>query len=151
MALAALVFWGCQSNGPPFAPAGLQNPDNASVYVYWPGQRYREKSGDYPEVQLNGVPVGILRYKTYIHIEVAPGTHELRVTGSSSRADWGEPDLSFETPLSRGETKYVRLLVKYDQKTNSLSEGRLGHVVQFLPRAASQARTEMSGLKAAKS
>ena len=60
---------GCQAKGPLFEPLARNNPDNALVYVYWPAQTWREKSGSYPE-PLHGVsernppiygpPVGVL-------------------------------------------------------------------------------------------
>lgn len=122
-------------------------PGNALIYVYWPGQRWAEKSGQSPELRLSGVPVGLLRYKSYIELEVAAGTWELRLTGNSPAAKWDGPDQAFTTPLRAGEVKYVRLLVKYDQSTNTLGHGALGYVVSFLPRAPEQARAEMRKLK----
>ena len=128
-------------------PETLENPANARVYVYWPGQRWREKAGQYPEVQVNGVPVGLLRYKTYLALELPPGRHEFRITGFSEAANWDEQDLFFEMPVEPGETRYVSLFVKYDQSKNNLGDGFMQHVVQFLPRGESQARMEMRGLK----
>ncbi len=141
------LFWGCQTTVEPFTPSTLQDPGNALIYVYWPGQRWREKSGQYPEIRLDGVPIGILRYKTYLMIEVAAGDHELRMTADSEAANWTGIDQFFSTPLKRGEIKYVRLLVRYDQNKNSLSDGLMTHVVLFLPRAGGQARLEMADLK----
>ena len=136
----------CQSTTP-FVPEAIGEPGNSRVFVYWPSQTWRERSGSRPEIQLNGVPVGILAYESYIELEVPPGTYELRLTGDSEAASWNGPDQAFTTPLEAGETRYVRLLVKFDQQTNTLGHGLLDYVVQFLPRAENQARLEMQGLR----
>jgi hypothetical protein len=106
----------------PFLPEPVSEAGNARVYVYWPPQGWREKAGSSLEVQVDGVPVGLLEYKTYIPLEVRAGVHEFRVTGEAQSADWeaeweGE-DKFFETRLKPGEIKFVRLLIKYDQQKN---------------------------------
>lgn len=148
--VVVVLLSGCQTTVVPFTPKAAEDAGNALVYVYWPGQRWAEKSGESPEIQLDGVPVGVLRYKTYLQLEVAAGEHELRMTGASDDADWDGKDQYFNTPLKRGEVKYVRLLIKYDQNSNNLSEGLMSHVVQFLPRSEGQARIEMGDLKEAR-
>ena len=143
--LAALTA--CQSNQSLFVPEAIKKPGNGKVYVYWPGQRWGEKSRKSPEIQLDGVPVGLLRYKSYIELELAAGRYELRLTGESEQSNWDGLDQSFPLLLEADEVKYVRLLVKYDQTTNSLGHGKLSYAVIFLPRAASEARLEIHGLK----
>lgn len=145
--LIALGSAGCQSNDAPFVPDTLDNKANVLVYVYWPGQRYREKSGQSPEVQLDGVPVGLLDYKTYFRMEIPPGKHEFRITGDSEQSDWEGTDKFFSMPVSAGETKYVRLLVRYDQTKNTWQNPGMSYVVQFLPASASVARREMGELE----
>ena len=150
-ALFLLVFCiglaACQTNQTPFVPQAITKPGNGKIYVYWPGQRYAEKRGQSPEVQVNGVPVGVLRYKTYIELELAEGNYELRLTGDSPAADWELDDRAFTTPLEAGEIKFVRLLIKFDQETNSLGHGLMQYVVNFLPRAEREAKLEIYGLK----
>jgi hypothetical protein len=142
-----LTSSGCQSPQQAFVPQAIGNPKNGKIYVYWPGQRWGERSGRSPEVRLNGVPVGLLRYKSYLELETAAGTYELRITGEGEESDWDGGDRAFTTPLAAGEIKYVRLLIKYDQSTNSLGHGLLDYVVSFLPRAEQEARLEMHGLR----
>jgi hypothetical protein len=142
-----LLLTACQTNQKPFVPEAIAVPGDARVFVYWPSQTWRERAGSRPEIQVNGVPVGVLAYKSYIEVQVPSGTYELRMTGDSEAADWNGPDQAFTTPLEAGETKYVRLLVKFDQETNTLGHGLLDYVVQFLPRAEPQARLEMYGLR----
>ncbi len=148
LALAAAVgIGGCQSSGGrPFMPESVENPKNGRAYVYWPGQRWREKAGKYPELQIDGVPVGVLRYKTYLELELPPGMHEFRVTAFSKAANWDVDDKYFTMDIDPGKTVYVRLLVKFDQKMNKLGGGSMKYVVQLLPRGESQARMEMSDL-----
>ena len=98
---AALGVAGCQtSGGRPFMPESVENPANGRAYVYWPGQRWREKAGKYPEVQIDGVPVGVLHYKTYLKLELPPGKHEFRVTAFSEAANWDVDDKYFTTRLT---------------------------------------------------
>jgi hypothetical protein len=136
----------------PFLPEPVSEAGNARVYVYWPPQGWREKAGSSLEVQVDGVPVGLLEYKTYIPLEVRAGVHEFRVTGEAQSADWeaeweGE-DKFFETRLKPGEIKFVRLLIKYDQQKNTWTNPGMEYVVQFLPRSAATARMELAELKA---
>jgi hypothetical protein len=137
----------CQSSPTPYTPTAVKQPGNGKLFVYWPGQRWGEKSGRAPEIQLDGVPMGVLRYKSYIEIERAAGTYELKMTGESGDSNWNGPERSFPARLEAGENLFVRLLVKYDQESNRLLEGRMQYAVTFLPRAESEALTEMDGLK----
>ncbi len=150
MGLALSVFLGgCQSAGAPFEPYVRSDEDNALVYVYWPPQGWREKSDEYPELRLNNVPVGILAYRTYLVMEVPPGQHDLFLTGDSEFADWEGEDKSLTLPLKRGETKYIRFMVKFNQVENRLGGGRMKYVVQFLPISAERALVDLAELHAA--
>lgn len=135
----------------PFSPEPTSNPNNARVYVYWPGQSWREKAGSALELQVDGAPLGLLRYKTYIPLELPPGSHEFRLTGEHQspdwEADWDGDDRHFETRLRPGDVKFVRLLIKYDQKSNKWTNAGMDYVVQFLPRAEKAAMMEMADLK----
>jgi hypothetical protein len=142
-----LGFQGCQSRPSPYVPTAVKQPGNGKLYVYWPGQRWGEKSGQAPEIQLDGVPIGVLRYKHFIEVETSAGTYELKLTGDSDEARWDGPARSFPAKVEAGENLFVRLMVKYDQETNRLLEGRMKYVVSFLPRAEREARFEMDGLK----
>ncbi|MEM8767629.1 MAG: DUF2846 domain-containing protein [Pseudomonadota bacterium] len=137
----------CQSNQTPYTPTAVKKPGNGKIYVYWPKQTWGEKSGQRPEIRLDGVPVGLLRYKHYIELELGAGTYDLALTGESEAAKWNGPELSFPAKVKAGENLYVRLLVKYDQESNRLLEGRMKHAINFLPRAPEQALLEMYGLK----
>jgi hypothetical protein len=137
----------CESNPTPYTPTVISKPGNAKLFVYWPGQRWGEKSGQAPEIQLDGVPVGLLRYKRYIEIETAPGTYELTLTGDSEASNWNGPERAFPARLVAGENVFVRLSVKYDQETNRLGQGAMSYSVTFLPRAEADALLEMDGLK----
>ena len=141
---------GCSSTQP-FSPGPAAEPDNARVYVYWPGQRWREKAGSSFELQVNGVPVGLLRYKRYLEVELPPGNHEFRLTGNAQsadwQADWDGHDQVFVKPVESGEVLYARLLIKYDQQNMNWKGLGMDHVVQFLPRSAGSARMEMAALQ----
>ena len=47
----------------------------------------------------------------------------------------------------RDRPRLAELLVKYNQQKNSLGDGFMEYVVQFLPRAESPARMEMQDLR----
>lgn len=145
--ILCLALAACSSTPKPFTPTLITKPGNGKLFVYWPGQRWGEKSGQAPEIQLDGVPVGLLKYKRYIEIEMSPGTYELKMTGDSDTSNWNGPERAFPARVVAGENLFVRLLVKYDQRTNRLGQGALGYVVSFLPRAEPQALLEMDGLK----
>jgi hypothetical protein len=152
MLLLSFLISGCAgSPDVPFQPEPAASADSGRIYVYWPAQGWREKADEAGEVQLDGVPVGLLRYKTYISLEVPAGVHELRLTGDSQSpdwvADWEGDDRFFETRVKPGDITYVRLLVKFDQTKNTLTNPGMSYVVQLLPRSASSARAEMSRLK----
>ena len=138
---------GCQSAATAYVPTAVKQPGNGKLFVYWPGQRWGEKSGRAPEIQLDGIPIGTLRYKHYLEIETAAGTYELKMTGDSEDSNWNGPERSFPARVEAGENLFVRLLVKYDQESNRLLEGRMQYAVTFLPRAEREALLEMDGLK----
>jgi len=145
--ISCLAVAACTSSPTPYTPTLITKPGNGKLFVYWPGQRWGEKSGSAPEIQLDGVPVGLLKYKRFIEIEMAPGTYELKMTGESELSNWNGPERAFPAKVVAGENLYVRLLVKYDQETNRLGQGAMGYAVTFLPRAESEALLEMDGLK----
>jgi hypothetical protein len=150
--LVVMILSGCASSpSEPFSPEPTADPNNARVYVYWPGQSWREKAGSALELQVDGAPLGLLRYKTYIPLELPPGNHEFRLTGEHQspdwEADWDGDDRYFETRLRPGDVKFVRLLIKYDQSSNKWTNPGMNYVVQFLPRAANAAMLEMADLK----
>ena len=147
--LLELLVSGCSSAKPVFMPQAPRNAENAMVYVYWPPQTWREQSGSRPELQVDGVPIGILRYKSYLKVELASGAHEFRITGSSDTANWQAGEKSFDLSVEAGEVHYVRLLVKFDQSANRLGKRGMEYVVQFLPRTEREARVEMGELRAA--
>jgi hypothetical protein len=142
-----LTLSACESNSKAYTPTLITKPGNAKLFVYWPAQRWGEKSGRAPEIQLDGVPMGLLRYRRYIEIETAAGTYELKMTGDSEASNWNGPERAFPAKLVAGENLFVRLLVKYDQESNRLGQGAMGYSITFLPRAEADALVEMNGLK----
>ncbi|MCZ6856048.1 MAG: DUF2846 domain-containing protein [Gammaproteobacteria bacterium] len=150
MALALCVFiGGCQSEGVLFEPYIRSDTENALVYVYWPPQSWREKADEYPELRLNGVSVGVLKYRTYLVLEVPPGRHNFLLTGDSEYADWEDEDISLTLPLKPGETEYLRFLVKFNQTENRLGQGKMKYVIQFLPISTERALVDLAELHAA--
>lgn len=142
-----LILGACQSNQTPYAATAVKQPGNGKIYVYWPKQTWREKSGQRPEIRLDDVPVGLLRYRHYIELELGAGTYDLALTGESESAKWDGPELSFPARVRAGENLFVRLHVKYDQQSNNLLGVRMKYAIHFLPRAPEQALLEMYGLK----
>ena len=150
VALSALAAtMGCQSPRTPFTPTAVKKPGNGKVYVYWPGQRWGEKSGQAAEIRIDGVPVGLLYYKRYLELELPGGAHRFSLSGESPEANWDGPAQSFTARVEAGRNLYIRLLVKYDQTSNRLGQGGMQYVIHFLPRGESEARREMAGLRPA--
>lgn len=145
--LGLFALSACQTAPRPYVPAAVKQPGNGKLFVYWPGQRWGEKSGRSPEIQLDGVLVGTLRYQHFLEMELAAGTYDLKLTGDSEQSNWNGPQRSFPAKVTAGENLFVRLLVKYDQAANRMLEGRMRYVVTFLPRAEEVALLEMDGLK----
>lgn len=132
-----------------FTATAVVTPGNGKLYVYWPGQRWGEKSRKTPEIQLDGEPLGLLKYKTYIERELPEGTYNLKLTGSSDASNWDGAEREFPAKIEAGENMFVRLLVKYDQRSNKMLEGRMKYALTFLPRAEEYALAEMGKLKPA--
>lgn len=130
-----------------FTPVAIAEPGNGKLYVYWPGQRWGEKSRKSPEIQLDGKPLGLLKYKSYIELELPPGTYNLKLTGDTEASRWDGPEREFPAKIESGQNYYVRLQVKYDQASNRMLEGRMKYAVTFLPRDERNAVAEMGGLK----
>ena len=145
-----LLLAGCKTTPEPFESTELVDDDKSFVYVYWPGQTWREKAGQHPEIQVDGVPVGLLKYKTYIPLELSPGSHEFRATGDSEFSDWQGRDKVVVLPIEAGEITYLRFMVKYDQQKNVWRNPGMSYVVQLLPISEKKARMEMGDLKEAK-
>ena len=145
--VAGLLLSACESNPTPYTPTLITKPGNGKLFVYWPGQRWGEKSGRSPEIQIDGEPLGLLRYNSYLDIEISPGTYELKLSGDSEASNWNGPERSFPAKVVAGENLFVRLLVKFDQEPNRLGQGAMGYTVTFLPRAEAEALLEMDGLK----
>lgn len=138
----------CQSSSQTsFSPTAVTKPGNGKLYVYWPGQRWGEKSGKSPEILLAGESLGLLKYKGFIERELPEGTYELKLSGEGDVSDWDGAERSFPAKIEAGENLFVRLLVKYDQESNRLLEGRMKYAVTFLPRGEKEAKPEMAGLK----
>lgn len=144
--LFAVALSGCQAPAV-YTPTAISAPGKGKLIVYWPGQRWGEKSGQMPAIQLAGTSIGLIRYKHYIERELHPGTYELKLTGADPASNWDGPERSFPAKIEAGENLFVRLQVKYDQRTNKLLEGRMQFSVTFLPRAEKSAVLEMAGLK----
>ena len=147
LSFSGLLLGACASSTSTYTPTLITKPGNGKMFVYWPGQRWGEKSGRSPEIQIDGVPLGLLRYKGYLEIEIAPGTYDLKLTGDSEDSNWNGPERSFPAKVVAGENLFVRLLVKFDQETNRLGQGAMDYTVTFLPRAEAEALQEMHGLK----
>jgi hypothetical protein len=105
-----------------YVKPALSDPGMAQVIVYRPKQSWRERAGSYPEVFINGDSVGTLRYNGYLVHEVAPGAGQLRITGLSPLArKWKFRDRELPVSARAGETLFYRVVVRYDQSSNTLA------------------------------
>ena len=121
-ALVLLSLGACGST-PYFAEQTLSDPGKALVYVYRskasnPGKKPMRYS--YPDIQVDGASLGVLRYNEYLVAELEPGSREFLATGLSAAADWNQREARYTQKLGAGETYYLRLRVEYNTDNMSI-------------------------------
>jgi hypothetical protein len=124
--LAALVLLsiGACSSTPYFVEQTLSDPSKALVYVYRskatnPGKKPMRYS--YPDIQVDGASLGVLRYNEFLVAELEPGRRDFLATGLSPISDWNQGEARYTQQLEAGKTYYLRLRVEYN--TDNMSVG----------------------------
>lgn len=133
LTLACLA--GCVSSSF-FEPTPIAKSGNAMVYVYRPAATNPGKKPltlSYPEVMLDGVSAGLLKYNEYLALEVTPGQREFLVTGLTRDAKWEPRDLSYTLNVEAGKSYFLRYRVEFDTAKMSLGTFRGQYIINFMP------------------
>lgn len=149
--LAALVA-GCgagrTARGGAFEPPQVSSAETAQLVVYRPKQQWREKAGSYPEVLVDGTSMGILRYNGYLVWELPTGHAGMKVTGFGDKArNWEFKDRELSLHLKQGETIYVRMVVRYDEKSNVLGRPGMDYMLVVHPVSGNDAIYELKDMR----
>jgi uncharacterized protein DUF2846 len=103
-ALAVVVLSACSASGPLYESAPVPNGQTA-IYVYRPHRGF-QISG-YPYVYVDDRVSHSLKNSSYGVSFVAPGRHEVKVSGSLM-ANWMLPDARVVVEAIAGQSVYVR-------------------------------------------
>jgi hypothetical protein len=146
LAASVLMLQGCASTPKYFEPTPIAGTDNSMLYLYRPaasnpGSKPLLRS--YPEVMINGVSHGVIRYNEYRGIELSPGATEVRLTGNSANAKWKPRDTLYSLMLHPGKTAYLKFRVEYNMKNMRLIDPGPKYQIGMSLTPASQATQEM--------
>lgn len=129
-----LVLSSCSSPGH-FEP---QSPgkNESLLYLYRPeadnpGMQPLRLS--YPDIQLDGHSIGQLKFNTHFAVGLSPGTHSIRVTGLSEKADWEPRDIHLEFTVRPGEVKYLKLDVQFALNEMAIGDSSAKYSIYLSP------------------
>ncbi len=140
--LFALVLLAGCANSDYFDPDSLSDPGNAMVYVYRPGGSNPGKKPlitSYPEILVNGVGHGMLKYKEYLALELAPGKREFVATGLTQGARWKPKDREYTLNIEPGKSYFMRLRVEYNTDHMTIGSFRGQYLIHLHPVDESEA------------
>ena len=153
MLLAPLLLSAACSSSPgyfePAQPAG----NEALVYFYRPkadnpGTQPLRRS--YPDVQIDGQSVGQLQFNSHFPVHLAPGAHEVRITGLSKAANWEPRDIEQRITVKAGEVKYLKLDVRFNLSEMNLGQPKASYLIYLTPMRTDDARYEIRDTEAQK-
>lgn len=146
--LAAGLLAACANTVGHFTPTAASDPANTVLYVYRPAATspglMKPLKFDYPDVQIDGRSIGVLKYDEYLVSELTPGAHKLTITGLTTIAKgWSERDIEHTIPANRGKQAFMKLQVEYD--TDQMTIGQLGprYTIKLIPVDADDAIYEI--------
>lgn len=147
---ACLLLASCSSSPGYFEPR--QVASNSSVIYF-----YRPKADNpgmqplrhaYPDVQIDGVSVGLLTFNSHFAVDLAPGKHSVRITGLSKVADWEPRDIEQSVTVQPGEVKYLKLDVRYNLSEMNLGQPKASYLIHLRPVRAEDAVYEIRDTEA---
>jgi Protein of unknown function (DUF2846) len=142
----SVLISGCQSTN---QATGSQyevdeSESNTSViYIYRPNTGHKGKALEYPEVFIDGSSLGVLKVRGYMMKEVPAGKHEIRISGSTNKANWSFPEIKRIINVKPESKNYFRLMVRFDMDSNQLLGLAMEHLVFLTPVEPDEAIREM--------
>ncbi|WP_271194280.1 DUF2846 domain-containing protein [Pseudomonas turukhanskensis] len=130
-----VLLAGCSSSPGYFEPR--QVASNSSVIYFYrpkadnPGMQPLRTS--YPDVQIDGASVGLLKFNSHFAVDVTPGKHNVRITGLSKIADWQPRDIEQSVTVKGGEVKYLKLDVRYNLSEMNLGQPKASYLIYLTP------------------
>ncbi|MBC9250337.1 hypothetical protein A9179_08645 [Pseudomonas alcaligenes] len=145
--LLPLLFLLAACAGPGYFEAvPPSNSNKAVVYLYRPeadnpGRQPLRYS--YPDVLIDEQSVGTLEFNSHRRVELAPGRHSLRITGLTRQAKWEPRDIKQEFSVAAGETKYLKLDVRFNLSEMTLGSPGPSYLIHVRPMRADDAVYEI--------
>lgn len=134
-----------------YEPPTAKDPNNGLLVLYRPKQSWRAAAKRYPDVLMNGASIGTLKYNGFLLYEAPPGQHQLRITGLSKNANkWDFKDRDRAIRFEQGATRYVQVVVRFDDSSNSLGNPGMSHTLHVSSARAEDARYVLPGMKLSK-
>ena len=147
--IACALLGGCSSPGH-FEPTPIAQPGDAIVYLYRPAASNPGAKPlllSYPEVMVDDKSYGVLKYSSYLAIELPPGKHEFRLTGLTKNSKWEPKDVNYSIELQAGETAYLKFRVEFNTAEMGLFEFGPKYIINLNPVAESAAIYEIRDTK----
>lgn len=148
--LLPLLLAGCSSPAY-FQAVQPSNPNNAMLYLYRPEASnpglMQPLRFDYPEVFIDGQSIGALKFNQYRHLELAPGTHNVRITGLSPAAKWPIRDIEQKVTLNPAQIKYLKLDVQYNLNEMVIGQPSPSYSIHLTPMRSEDALYEIRHTK----
>lgn len=136
LALCALLALAGCSNSPGYFEPQPPTDGYSMLYLYRPkadnpGMQPLRMS--YPDIQIDGRSVGVLKFNTRMAFALTPGNHQIRVTGLSKKADWEPRDIEQSLSINAGETKYLKLDVAFNTREMNLGQPGPAYTIFLTP------------------
>lgn len=140
-----LLLSGCAGPGY-FEAIPPSSAEQSVVYLYRPeadnpGRQPLRFS--YPDVLIDEQSVGTLHFNSYRRIELAPGRHNLRITGLTRQAKWEPRDIKQQFSVAPGEVKYLKLDVRFNLSEMNLGSMGPSYLIHVRPMRADDAIYEI--------
>lgn len=143
--MAFVLLAGCQ-NTDYFEASPISQSGKAMVYIYRPAATNPGKKPlrlSYPEVMVDGVSHGFLRYNTYLALELDPGQREFVITGLTRDSKWEPKDRKYTLRVEAGESYFMRFSVEFDTAKMSLGTFTGQYIITLHPVDQSEAVYEI--------
>jgi hypothetical protein len=147
--IVCALLGSCSSPGH-FEPTPIVGSGAAMMYLYRPAASNPGTKPlllSYPEVMIDGVSHGVLKYKSYRAIELPPGKHDVRLTGLTENSKWEPRDVNYSINLKPGETIYMKFRVEFDTDAMGFLELGPKYIIGLNPVPESTAVYEIRDTK----